>query len=160
MVEWAEKGDNLMDESNIIVILQIIVSLLAGVVGAILALVGQHLVSKRTTETEMKKTVLATFLPTRLKAYTDYISALKTWSEVRDDSSCAGMYHAANAATLVASEETIQNLSAVQQFIIAYQETGEMPHEQEFGKAKLSLIIAMNKDLMHYHAPAISLDIQ
>ena len=148
-----------MDESNIIVILQIIVSLLAGVVGAILALVGQHLVSKR-TETEMKKTVLATFLPTRLKAYTDYISALKTWSEVRDDSSCAGMYHAANAATLVASEETIQNLSAVQQFIIAYQETGEMPHEQEFGKAKLSLIFAMNKDLMHYHAPAISLDIQ
>lgn len=91
-----------MDESNIIVILQIIVSLLAGVVGAILALVGQHLVSKRTTETEMKKTVLATFLPTRLKAYTDYISALKTWSEVRDDSSCAGMYPAANAATLVA----------------------------------------------------------
>ena len=79
-----------MDESNIIVILQIIVSLFAGVVGAILALVGQHLVSKRTTETEMKKTVLATFLPTRLKAYTDYISALKTWSEVRDDSSCAG----------------------------------------------------------------------
>ena len=55
-----------MDESNIIVILQIIVSLFAGVVGAILALVGQHLVSKRTTETEMKKTVLATFLPTML----------------------------------------------------------------------------------------------
>ena len=75
----------------------------------------------------MKKTVLATFLPTRLKAYTDYISALKTWSEVRDDSSCAGMYHAANIATLVASEETIQNLSAVQQFVIAYQETGEIP---------------------------------
>ena len=44
--------------------------------------------------------------------------------------------------------------------IFAYQETGEMPHEQEFGKAKLSLIFAMNKDLMHYHAPAISLDIQ
>ncbi len=50
-----------------------------------------------------------------------------------------------NIATLVASEETIQNLSAVQQFVIAYQETGEIPHEQEFSKAKLSLIFAMNK---------------
>ena len=51
-----------MDESNIIVILQIIVSLFAGVVGAILALVGQHLVSKRTTETGDEENCLG-YLP-------------------------------------------------------------------------------------------------
>ena len=62
-------------------IFSFVLSILSGNVGAVLALLGQHIVSKRTSETEMKKVILTSYLPARLKAYTDYISALNTWAE-------------------------------------------------------------------------------
>ncbi len=40
-----------------------VLSILSGIVGAVLALLGQHIVSKRTSETEMKKVILLLTCP-------------------------------------------------------------------------------------------------
>ena len=134
-------------------IFSFVLSILSGIVGAVLALLGQHIVSKRTSETEMKKVILTSYLPARLKAYTDYISALNTWAEKLDESSCHGMFHAANIVSLVASEQTIQALSTVQGFVFSFQETGISPFGNKFDQAKLSLLISMHNDLMRYPNP-------
>lgn len=137
---------------------QLVISLVSGILGAGIALLGQHLVSKRSSEMEMKTTVLTVFLPARLSAYKDYISSLRELAEKRDPALCREIYHAANAASLVASEKTIQAIAAVQKFIEAYEKSGEEPKGAEFEKAKITLLSSMHNDLVNYHAPDIKLE--
>ena len=139
-------------------LLPIIISLLSGIVGAVLALVGNHLVSKRTTEMQMKTTVLTSYLTARLDAYKDFLLAVNNWADKRDHPSCSNVYRAASVITLVASDETTQLLSVVQEEIFNFETTGVAPKQPEFGLKLVTLQKAMKHDLLTFKAPEITLD--
>lgn len=135
----------------------VFLSLSSGLIGAILALVGNYLVSKRTAEMQMKTTVLTNFMTARLEAYKDFITALNIWSDKRDIPSCGNVYRAANSVALVASDETIAALADVQNTVRAFETTGVEPKQPEFGHQLLLLQIAMHEDLLAYDAPTVRL---
>ena len=139
-------------------LLPIIISLFSGVVGAVLALIGNHLVSKRTTEMQMKTTVLTSYLTTRLDAYKDFLLAVNNWADKRDHPSCSNVYRAASVITLVASDETIQALSVVQEAILNFETTGIPPKQPDFGLKLLVLQKAMHRDMLTYEVPEIILE--
>lgn len=135
--------------------MEILIAILSGLTSALVALIGSHLVSKRSATVQMKTAVLSSFLSARLDAYKDFEQAISTWSERRDRSSCEGVYRAANIVTLVASEETIANLAKVQAAVRDFETSGKSPDLSTFGLDKLQLQISMHHDLLSFQAPEI-----
>ena len=134
-----------------------LIALISGIIGAVFALIGNHLMSKRTAETQMKMTVLTNFMSARLTAYQEFWSALQTWSEQQDSASCSSLYCAAAMVSLVASDETISALSKIQDGVRRFETTGSMPVQPEWGELIVALDFSMHSDLTAYQAPQISL---
>ena len=136
--------------------MEILIAILSGSISALVALIGSHLVSKRSATAQMKVAVLTSFLSARLDAYRDFEAAISTWSEHRDQPSCEGVYRAANIVTLVASEETITCLAKVQAAVRSFETSGVLPDAASFGLDKLQLQISMHNDLLSFQSPEIS----
>lgn len=139
------------------ILLSVLISVLSGTLGAVLALVGNYLVSKRTTEMQMKTTVLTSFLTARLDAYKDFLLAVNNWTDKRDVPACSNVYRAASVVALVASEDTIAALSDVQNAVRKFEVTGVDPKQPDFGLQLSELEIAMHRDLLTYEAPKVIL---
>lgn len=67
---------------------EVFIALSSGLLSAVIALIGSHLVSKRSATIQMKTAVLNSFLTARLDAYKELELAISLWSERRDASSC------------------------------------------------------------------------
>lgn len=132
-----------------------IIALFSGTIGAVIALIGNQLVSKRAAETQVKMAVLKNFMDARLSAYQEFLTALQIWSERLDGQSCANLYCAAGKVALVASDETIAALANVQSGVRLFETDGFIPKQPEWGELIVALEFSMHSDLTSYRVPEI-----
>lgn len=135
--------------------MEILIALVTGVTSALISLIGSFQIAKSSATTQMKITALNSFLTARLDAYKEFESAMYTWSERRDRSSCAAVYHAGNVVALVASEETISHLAKVQTAVREFEVLGVLPDPAAFGLDKLQLQRSMHDDLLSFQIPHV-----
>lgn len=136
--------------------MEVLIALLSSVVGGIVALIGNYLVSERTANMQMKTTVLSSYLTVRIDAFKEFLNALENWSNNRNSASCAEVYRASSLVSLVASKETVLALNEVQSVVREYELNGTTPDLDTFGNKLVALQFAMRADLLTYQAPEIS----
>ena len=131
-------------------------ALIGTIIGALIALIGTWISTKRSTQAQMNAAVLSTILPARLDAYRRLHSALSEWSNSVSADSYAVLYQECDAVLLVASKETAICLKKVVNAIKDFELMGfESVDLIQFRDLYNDLVKQMNHDLMHIQAPKI-----
>lgn len=123
------------------------------VVGAVIGFLGPVLTTRLTVRTQMSTAALNTFLNARLDAYRDYETAMEHWSLEKSRESIAALYHAMNVVALVASDETIHAIAAVQEIVREHEVNGTPPDAKDLSIKEVILSISMHQDLLTYPVP-------
>lgn len=124
------------------------------IIGSCISILGAVITARLTMRSQIKTAALNAFLTARLEAYRDYEIASERLSNERSHETIAAFYRAINAAALVASDETVQALSDVQEIIRGCELKGGSPNLDLLGAKQAVLFISMRNDLLTYPVPS------
>lgn len=119
---------------------------------AALSFVGVLAGAKLAGKWQMQSTAMTAFVQARLTAYGELEAALRGVNVKLGNQTSREIFAAINAAFLVASPETFELLSHLNQMIIVANRIG-LPSTDEFYKLRRTLIESMRNDIFSYPVP-------
>lgn len=121
-------------------------------ISAALSLVGVLVGARLAGKWQMQSTAMTAFVQARLTAYGELEAALRGVNVKLGNQTSREIFAAINAAFLVASPETFELLSHLNQMIIVANRIG-LPSTDEFYKLRRTLIESMRNDIFSYPVP-------
>lgn len=121
-------------------------------ISAALSLVGVLVGARLAGKWQMQSTAMTAFVQARLTAYGELEAALRGVNAKLENQTAREIFAAINAAFLVASPETFELLSRLNQMIIVANRIG-LPSTDEFYKLRRTLIESMRNDIFSYPVP-------
>ncbi len=132
----------------------------SGAIGAIAGVVGGYISAKCAAKAEMEKAVLSAFFEKRVAAYTQvyqtFPPVLSCSKGKRDTDAVIALACAINSASLVASRETADALTAFALALSNYDfDSSSKEEKTSFDKAKEKAFNCMERDMRTFDIPTI-----